>query len=57
MLLLNKQLNNAAGVDTFNLLAKVDFIALKVKVVKSGIKELVNFLTDLNNLKTKVDQL
>ena len=52
-----KELNNAAGVDTSNLAAKNDFVVLETEVDKLGINKLVNVLTGLNNLKTKVDDL
>ena len=45
-----KELNDAAGVDTYNLPAKKDSIALKAKVDKLHIKKLVNISTSLNNL-------
>ena len=45
-----KELDHAAGVDTSDLAAKKDFIALKPEVEKLHIKKLVN-------LKTKVDDL
>ena len=45
------------GVDTFDLAAKKDFIALKAEVDKLGINKLVSVTTSLNNLKTKVDDL
>ena len=41
--------------DTSDLAAKKDFIALKAEVDKLDISKLVNVLTSLNNLKTKVD--
>ena len=50
-----KELEDAAGVDTSNLSAKRDFIALKAEVVKLDINKLVNFPSVLNNLQTKVD--
>ena len=52
-----KELDHATGVDTSDLAAKKDFIALKAKVDKLGINKLVNVPTSLNNLKTKVDDL
>ena len=45
------------GVDTFNLAARKDFIALKSEVEKLDINTSVNVPTSLNNLKTKVDDL
>ena len=50
-----KALDHATDVDTSDLAAKKDFIALKVEVDKLDISKLVNVLTSLNNLKTKVD--
>ena len=50
-----KELEDATGVDTSNLSAKRDFIALKAEVVKLDINKLVNFPSVLNNLQTKVD--
>ena len=50
-----KELEDAAGVDTSNLSAKRDFIALKAEVVKLDINKLVNFPSVLNNLQTEVD--
>ena len=52
-----KELEHAAGVDTTNLVAKNDFIALKVEGDRLEINKLVIVLTSLNNLKTKVGQL
>ena len=45
------------GVDTSNLAAKKDFIALKANVCKPEINKLVNVPTSLSNLKTKVYDL
>ena len=50
-----KELDHATGVDTSDLAAKKDFIALKAEVDKLDINKLVNVPTSLNNLKTKVD--
>ena len=50
-----KALDHATDVDTSDLAAKKDFIALKAEVDKLDISKLVNGLTSLNNLKTKVD--
>ena len=44
-------------VDTSDLAAKKDFIALQAEVDKLDINKLVNVPTSLNNLKTKVDNL
>ena len=52
-----KELDHATGIDTSDLAAKKDFIALKDEVDKVGINKLVNFRNGLNNLKTKVDDL
>ena len=52
-----KELDHATGVDTSDLAAKKDFIALKAEVDKLYINKLVNVSTSLNNLKTKVDDL
>ena len=50
-----KELKDAIGVDTSNLVAKSDFIALKAEVEKVDINNLVNVPNSLNNLKAKVD--
>ena len=50
-----KALDHTTDVDTSDLAAKKDFIALKAEVDKLDISKLVNVLTSLNNLKTKVD--
>ena len=52
-----KELEHATGIDTSDLAAKKDFIALKAEVDKLDINKLTNFPTILNNLKTKVDDL
>ena len=52
-----KELEHTTGIDTSDLAAKKDFIALKAEVDKLGIAKLVNVLTSLNNLKTKVDDI
>ena len=52
-----KEFNHVTGVDTSDLAAKKDFIALKAEVDKLDINKLTNVLTSLNNLKTKVDNL
>ena len=49
-----KKLELTAGIDTSDLAAKKDFIALKAEVDKLGINKLVNVSTSLNNLKAKV---
>ena len=52
-----KELDHATGVDTSDLAAKKDFIALKAEVDKLDINKLVNVPSSLNNLKTKTDDL
>ena len=52
-----KELDHAAGINTSELAAKNDFIALKAEVHKLDINKLVDIPTSLNNLKTKVDGL
>ena len=52
-----KELDHATGVDTSDLAAKKDFIALKAEVDKLDINKLVNVPTSLNNLKTKINDL
>ena len=52
-----KELSHATGVDTSDLAAKKNFIALKAEVEKIDITKLSNVPTSLNNLKTKVDDL
>ena len=54
---LKKELNNATDIDTADLAAESDFIALKAEVDKLEINKLVNVPTSLNNLKAKVDDL
>ena len=43
--------------DTSDLAAKKDFIASTAELENLGINKLVDFRTNLNNLKTKVDDL
>ena len=43
--------------ETSNLAAKSNFIALKAEVDKLVVNKLVNVTTSLNNLKTKLDNL
>ena len=57
VILVIKQWNNNLGVDTNNAAAKTNFIALKAEVDKPNINTLVNLLSSLNNLRTKVDAL
>ena len=52
-----KELEEATGIDTFNLATKKDFIDLKAEVDKLDINKLTNASINLNNLKTKVDDL
>ena len=52
-----KELEHATGVDTSDLAAKKDFVALKAEVDKLDFNKLVNVPPSLNNLKTKVDDL
>ena len=51
------ELEDAAGVDGSNLAARKDLIALWAEVDKLDINKLVNVLSGLNNLKTKVDNV
>ena len=54
-----KELEHATGIDTSDLTAKKDFVALKAEVDKLDIDklQLVNLPTSLNNLKIKADDL
>ena len=52
-----RELKDVTGVDTSNLAAKRDFIALKAQVGKLDINKLVNLPSDLNNFNTKIDDL
>ena len=52
-----KKLDHPTEVDTSDLAAKKDFIALKAEVDKLDINKLVNDPNSLNNLKTKIDNL
>ena len=47
-------MNDTKDIDTSNLGAESDFIALNTEVKKRDINKLVNISTSLNNLKTKV---
>ena len=51
------ELAHATDIDTSDLAAKKDFIALKAEIAKLDINKLVNVPTSLNNLKTKVADL
>ena len=53
----NKELEHATGIDTSNLTAKSNFIALKAEIDKLDIDKFINVPTSLDNLKTKVDDL
>ena len=57
MLLKRNQSEHATGIDTSDLVAKKDFIDLKAEVNKLDIREVTNFPTSSNNLKTKLDDL
>ena len=48
-----KELEHATGIDTFDLTAKKDFIALKAEVDKLDINKLTNVPTNLNNVLKK----
>ena len=52
-----KDIEYATGVDTSDLAAKKDFIALEAEVDKLETNKLVHIPTSLNNSKTKVDEL
>ena len=52
-----KELEHASGIDTSDLAAKKDFIALKAEVDKLDINNIVNVSNKLNNLTTKKDEL
>ena len=54
---LKKELDYATGVDTSDLAGKKNFIALKAEVGKLDINKLANVPTNLNDFKTKVDDL
>ena len=55
--MLLKKLDHATGVETSDLAAENDFVALKAEVEKLDINKLTNVPTSLNILKTKVDDL
>ena len=57
MIKLKKELDHATAVDTSDLPAKKDFIALKAESDKLDVNKLKNVPTSLDNLKTKVDDL
>ena len=54
---MKKELKHARGVDTSDLVAKKDSIALKPEVDKLEINKFVNVTTSLNNLKAMIDDL
>ena len=54
---MKKELKHARGVDTSDLVAKKDFIALKAEVGKLEIEKFVNVTTSLKNLKAMIDDL
>ena len=54
---MKKELKHARGVDTSDLVAKKDFIALKAEVGKLEIEKFVNVTTSLNNLKAMIGDL
>ena len=55
--MLLKKLELAKSIDTSDLAAEKDFVALNTEVDKLDINKLVNVPTNLNNLKTNVDNL
>ena len=54
---MKKELKHARGVNTSDLIAKKDTIALKAEVDKLEINKFVNVTTSLNNLKAMIDDL
>lgn len=50
-----KELKDATGVDTSNLVAEIDFIVLNAEVDKLDLGKLINVLSGLKNLKNKGD--
>ena len=54
---MKKELKHARGVNTSDLIAKKDSIALKAEVDKLEINKFVNVTTSLNNLKAMIDDL
>ena len=55
--MLLKTLEHATGIDTSDLAAKGNYIALKAEVEKLDINKLVDIPTSSNNLETNVDGL
>ena len=49
-----KELEHATGINTSDLAAEKNFIALKAKIYKLDINKMTNVPTSLNNLKTKM---
>ena len=56
-MLVKKELEDATCIDTSNLASKRDFNDLKVEDDKLDINKLVNVLSGMDNLKTKVNDL
>ena len=52
-----KELEHATGIDTSDVAAEKDFIALKAEVDKLDINKLTNVPTSFSNLKANVDDL
>ena len=52
-----EKVERATGIDTSDLTAKKDLIALKAEVNKLEINKVINVSISLNNLKTEVDDL
>ena len=52
-----KELEHATGIDTSDVAAEKDFIALKAEVDKLNINKLTNVPTSFSNLKANVDDL
>ena len=55
--MLLKTLEHTTGIDTSDLAAKGDYIALRAEVEKLDINKLVDIPTSSNNLETNVDGL
>ena len=55
--MLLQTLEHATGIDTSDLAAKGDYIALRAEVEKLDINKLVDIPTSSNNLETNVDGL
>ena len=52
-----EKVERATGIDTSDLTAKKDLIALKAEVNKLEINKVINVSISLNNLKTEVNDL